>query len=156
MTVAKMFLLRETRLGQDILENVKTSYNGKVAKQRDETQKKADTYRKMLLDAANMFALSMKPTSWKVSQLKAVLKPLKLNDNNAVPNRKAELYKWWLQWWGRTAPSAEDAELVNGAAPLNGSALDVADAKYYGSRIDEDDIGDTMVLNRDTNVYETF
>ena len=50
----------------------------------------------------------------------------------------------------------EDAELVDGTAPLDGAALDVADMEDYGSRIEEDDIADMMMLDGDTNMYEIF
>ena len=43
MTGAKIFLLGETCLGEGVLENVETSYNNKVAKRREDNQKKAET-----------------------------------------------------------------------------------------------------------------
>ena len=123
MTAAKIFLLGETRLGQGVLENVETSYNSKVAKQREDTQKKADTYRKMLSDAADVFALNLEPTSWNVNQLKAVLKPLKTKDDTAMPTKKAKLYERWLLWRGRTAPAVEVVGLMDVAAISSSSSL---------------------------------
>ena len=93
MTAVKIFLLVETCLGEVILKNVKTSNNSKITKQREEAQKKVYTYRKMLLDDANVFALNLELTSWSVSQIKAVLKPLKTKNDTAMPTRKAELYE---------------------------------------------------------------
>lgn len=52
--------------------------------------------RKMLLDAANVFALNLEPTSWNVFQLKAVLKLLKTKNDTEMLTRKAELYEWWI------------------------------------------------------------
>ena len=161
MTAAKMFLLGETRLGQGVLENVETSYNSKVAKQREDTQKKADTYRKMLSDAADVFALNLEPTSWNVNQLKAVLKPLKTKDDTAMPTKKAKLYERWLLWRGRTAPAVEvvglmdEAALLDGAAPLDEAApVNEADAAEYGCSEEEDAIAAMMMLNGDTNIHE--
>ena len=55
MTAAKMFLLGETRLGEGVLQNVETSYNNKVAKQREDHHKKTETYRKTLREAEDIY-----------------------------------------------------------------------------------------------------
>ena len=50
----------------------------------------------------------------------------------------------------------EDAELVYGAVPLDGVALDIAGADGYGSREEEEDIASMMMLNGYINVEKTF
>ena len=50
----------------------------------------------------------------------------------------------------------EDTELVDGAAPLDGVALDVADEDDYDSREEEDDTTAMIMLNGDTNVEKIF
>lgn len=67
-------------------------------KQGEEKQKKVDTYQKMLIDATNTFDFILEPTSWDLSQHKAVLEALKSKMNIVMPTRNVELYEQWLQW----------------------------------------------------------
>ena len=160
MTAAKMFLLGETRLGEGVLQNVETSYNSKLAKQREDAQKKAETYQITLRDAEAVHALKLDPSAWNITQLKAVLKPLKTKEDTAMPTKKAKLLERWLLWRGRTAPAADLIALVNGAngaAPLDTAPLiNEADAENYGCREEEDAIAAMMMLNGTYNMNDAL
>ena len=140
-----------------IFEKVETSYNNKVAKQQEDTQKKAETYRSILRDATDFLALNFEPTSWSVNQLKAVLKPLKKKDYTVMPTLKAKLYERWLLWWGKIAPAMEAAEPLDGVAPLDGAVpVEEANAEDYGCSKEEGAIADMIILNEDKNVHNPF
>jgi len=118
---------------------------------------------KMLRDAPDIFALNLESTSWNVNQLKAVLKPLKTKDGTAMPTLKVKLYKRWLLWRGRTAPTMDAAGPLDGAAPLNGAApldgvapVEEADVEDYGCSEEEELIAAMMMFNEDKNVHEPF
>ena len=159
MTAAKMFLLGETRLGEGVLQNVETSNNSKLAKQQEDAQKKAATYRKTLIDAEAVHALKLDPSAWNINQLKAVLKPLKTKEDTAMPTKKAKLLERWLLWRGQTAPAVDvlaPIDGADGAAPLDEAPpVNEADAENYGCREEEDAIAAMMMLNGDTsNMHE--
>ena len=151
MTAAKMFLLGETRLGEGVLQNVEASYNSKVAKEREDAQKKAETYQKSLRDAEAVHALNLDPSAWNLTHLRAVLKPLKTKEDTAMPTKKAKLFERWLLWQGRTAPAADmiaPDDGANGAAPLDTAPLiNDTDAETYGCSEEEDAIAAMMMLN---------
>ena len=101
MTAATMFLCGTTRLGEDIKDSVQRSFLNHAEKQAESQRNAEEAHRKNIQAYDDVMALNLSPTSWNVSQLKVVLKPLKTKDDGAMPALKADLLAKWYLWNGR-------------------------------------------------------
>ena len=91
MTAAQIFLLGKTRLGDDILQITKITYDKHVQTEATNKINTVISYRAMVIEYDTIIALNSNPKSWTVTQLKSVLKSLKAKDYATMPSKKADL-----------------------------------------------------------------
>ena len=89
------------RLGQSALAFVQAQIKAKQAKQRDTYYKKVGKWEAMMKSAAEVKALNKPFEKLTGPNLKALLKPLKRDEDPAIPNKKEALRKLYKEWENR-------------------------------------------------------
>ena len=122
MTAAQIFLLGKTRLGDNILQITKITYDKHVQTEATNKINTVIAYRAMVIEYDAIIALNINPKYWTVTQIKSVLKPLKTKDDATMPSKKADIYARYIEWIGRISRAVKDVgeEEVqeNGAATV--------------------------------------
>ena len=122
MTAATMFLAGRTRLGEDILNHIRTNHQTHIEKEQENRCNAEVAYRTMISEYNAVMALNLDPRRWTCAQLKTVLKALETKDDITMPVRKAELYSRYMAWRGRT-PQQQQHEVIDEATAATAASV---------------------------------
>ena len=90
------------KLGEEVLAEVEENVRKKEAEENQKQLKRDEAYLKLCVEADKVLANEPNDTKWTVKDLKAVLKPLKLKNDCALPTTKQSLMNLYHQWKGRS------------------------------------------------------
>ena len=96
MKAAAVFLCGTTRLGKDILANIKDNFNIHQVKEVESTVKAEEAYREIVSQHDAVLTLEIPPMSWTITQLNSFLKPLKIKEDTVMPSKKVDLFVRYL------------------------------------------------------------